>query len=168
MSPQFLLKRFYAAFATLDAHAMQNCYAPDARFNDPVFTLQGREQIGTMWLMLCETIRNRGQAVWRLEARDVEATGERGSAHWEARYRFGAAGRMVHHVVESSFTFEDGLIATQQDSFNFWRWARQALGPTGLALGWTGFLHDKVRRESTAKLVRRLQRQAASQQQPQR
>ncbi len=163
MSPQTLLKRFYAAFATLDAHAMQGCYAPDARFQDPVFTLEGREQIGTMWLMLCETIRNRGQAVWRLETRDVEASEDRGSAHWEARYRFGNAGRKVHHVVESLFTFEDGLIASQQDSFDFWRWSRQALGPTGVALGWTGFLHDKVRRESTAKLVRRLQRQAAAQ-----
>jgi ketosteroid isomerase-like protein len=163
MSPQILLKRFYAAFATLDAHAMQSCYTADARFQDPVFALQGREQIGTMWQMLCETIRQRGQAVWRLETRDVEAAADRGSAHWEARYRFGAAGRKVHHVVESHFTFEDGLIATQDDSFDFWRWSRQALGPTGVALGWTGFLHDKVRRESTAKLVRRLQRQAAAQ-----
>jgi hypothetical protein len=163
MSPPFLLKRFYAAFATLDAHAMQGCYAPDARFEDPVFTLHGREHIGTMWMMLCETIRNRGQAVFRLEARDIEANDDSGSAHWEARYRFGVAGRMVHHVVDSRFTFENGLIATHQDSFNFWRWSRQALGPTGLALGWTGFLHDKVRRESTAKLTRRLQRQAAGQ-----
>jgi hypothetical protein len=161
MSPQSLLKRFYAAFATLDAHTMQSCYAPDARFQDPVFALQGRDQIGMMWTMLCETVRNRGQAVWRLEASDIEAAADRGSAHWEARYRFGAAGRMVHNVVEARFTFEDGLIATHEDNFDFWRWSRQALGVTGVALGWTDFLHDKVRRESTAKLARRLQRQAA-------
>lgn len=161
MSPQALLKRFYAAFATLDARTMQSCYAPDARFQDPVFALQGREEIGTMWMMLCETIRNRGQAVFRLEARDIEAMEDRGSAHWEARYRFGAAGRMVHNVVEARFTFEDGLIATHEDDFDFWRWARQALGPTGLALGWSGYLHDKVKRESNAKLARRLQREGA-------
>jgi ketosteroid isomerase-like protein len=159
MSPQALLKRFYAAFATLDARTMQSCYAPDARFEDPVFTLHGQEQIGTMWQMLCETMRNRGQAVFRLEARDIEAMEDRGSAHWEVRYRFGAAGRMVHNVVEAQFTFEDGLIASHVDNFDFWRWARQALGPTGLAFGWTGYLQQKVRRESNAKLARRIQRE---------
>ncbi|MFO1218441.1 MAG: nuclear transport factor 2 family protein [Burkholderiaceae bacterium] len=161
MSPQALLKRFYAAFAILDARTMRSCYASDARFEDPVFALQGNEAIGTMWQMLCETMRNRGQAVFRLEARDIEAIEDRGSAHWEVRYRFGAAGRMVHNVVEAQFTFENGLIASHVDSFDFWRWARQALGPTGLALGWTDYLHEKVRRDSNAKLERRLQRDAA-------
>ena len=52
-----LIKRFYAAFAALDADTMQACYAPDASFEDPVFKLQGREQIGAMWRMLCEAVR---------------------------------------------------------------------------------------------------------------
>ena len=75
MSPQALLKRFYAAFATLDARTMQSCYAPHAQYEDPLFALEGSEQIGAMWQMVCQTIRNGGQAVWRLETSDVEASG---------------------------------------------------------------------------------------------
>lgn len=155
MSPQALLKRFYAAFATLDARTMQSCYAPHAQFEDPLFSLQGSEQIGAMWQMVCQTIRNGGQAVWRLETRDLEAAGgERGSAHWEARYRSGAAGRMVRNAVDAQFTFEDGLIAAHTETYDFWRWSRQALGPTGLVMGWTPLLRSQVRRQAQGKLER--------------
>jgi len=163
MSPQALLKRFYAAFATLDARAMQSCYAPDAQFEDPLFALRGAEQIGAMWQMLCQTIRNGGPAVWRLETREVEAAGgERGSAHWEARYRSGAAGRMVHNVVEAQFTFEGGLIAGHSERYDFWRWSRQALGSTGLVMGWSPMLRNQVRRQAQGKLERFLAHRAAA------
>ena len=168
MSPQALLKRFYTAFSTLDARTMQSCYAPHAQFEDPLFALQGAEQIGAMWQMVCQTIRNGGQAVWRLETHEVEAAGgERGSARWEARYRSGAAGRMVHNVVEAEFTFEDGLIATHAESYDFWRWSRQALGSTGLMMGWTPMLRNQVRRQAQGKLERFLAHRAAATAQPQ-
>jgi ketosteroid isomerase-like protein len=32
-----LIERFYAAFGRKDGDAMAACYAPDARFSDPVF-----------------------------------------------------------------------------------------------------------------------------------
>ena len=47
-----LIARFYAAFADRQGDVMAACYAPDARFSDPVFTdLIGREP-GDMWRML--------------------------------------------------------------------------------------------------------------------
>jgi len=112
--------------------------------------------------MVCQTIRNGGQAVWRLETSDVEAAdGERGSARWEARYRSGAAGRMVHNVVNARFTFESGLIATHSESYDFWRWSRQALGSTGLVMGWSPMLRNQVRRQAQGKLERFLAHRAA-------
>ena len=133
-----------------------------------MFALQGAEQIGAMWQMVCQTIRNGGQAVWRLETHEVEAAGgERGSARWEARYRSGAAGRMVHNVVEAEFTFEDGLIVTHAESYDFWRWSRQALGSTGLMMGWTPMLRNQVRRQAQGKLERFLAHRAAATAQPQ-
>ena len=46
-----LIERFYTAFQAKDAEAMARCYAPDARFSDPVFTdLQGPLP-GDMWRM---------------------------------------------------------------------------------------------------------------------
>jgi SnoaL-like protein len=133
-----LLERFYGAFARRDGAAMAACYHPQAHFRDAVFDLRG-PQVGAMWRMLCE----RG-ADLRVEFRGIEADDRRGSAHWEAWYSFSATGRKVHNVIEAQFEFQDGLILRHVDRFGFWRWSRQALGPMGLLLGWSGFLHRKV------------------------
>jgi hypothetical protein len=46
--------------------------------------------------------------------------------------------------VRARFRFKDGLIAEHDDDFSFHTWARQALGPTGLLLGWTPIVKNKV------------------------
>ena len=143
--------RLYAAFAQLDAAAMQACYAADARFDDEAFSLRGREQIGGMWRMLCEAVRAKGMAQWKLE---VSALTER-SAHWEPTYLFSATGRLVHNVIDAEFEFDAaGLITRHTDRFDFWRWARQALGTPGLLLGWSPFLRARVRAQAATNLKR--------------
>ena len=143
------VRRFYDAFAALDGAAMQACYADDATFEDEVFTLHGRRQVGGMWRMLCDATKAKGRDAWRLEA---SAITER-SAHWEAHYRFSATGRLVHNVIEAEFDFgPDGLIRRHRDRFDFYRWARQALGLPGLLLGWTPMLRNKVRATATRNL----------------
>ena len=77
-----------------------------------------------------------------------EAHDERGSAHWLADYTFASTGRKVHNDVHAEFTFRDGLIHTHHDRFSFYGWARQALGPAGLLLGWTPIIQGKVRRQA--------------------
>lgn len=52
----------------------------------------------------------------------------------------------------ATFRFADGLIAEHRDAFSFHRWARQALGPVGLLLGWTPILRAVVRRKAGARL----------------
>jgi ketosteroid isomerase-like protein len=142
-----LIQRFYAAFAAHDGEAMAACYAPSARFSDPVFPdLSGREP-GAMWRMLTSRAPD-------LEVKLVghDADGERGSGHWLADYTFSKTSRKVHNDVRSEFRFENGLIVEQHDSFSFYAWARQALGPPGLALGWTPIVRGKVQREARAGL----------------
>jgi ketosteroid isomerase-like protein len=142
-----LIERFYAAFARRDGDAMAACYTPDASFSDPVFSdLHGREP-GAMWRML--TGRAEDLEVKLLEH---EAGEERGSAHWLADYTFSATGRRVHNDVRAEFGFRDGLIAEHRDSFSFYAWSRQALGPPGVLLGWTPIIHGKVRRQARAGL----------------
>jgi ketosteroid isomerase-like protein len=148
-----LVARFYAAFAALDADRMAACYADDARFEDPVFTLAGREAIGAMWRMLCEAVRANGGGPWRLAARDIAADDRNGRAHWEAWYRFSATGRDVHNVVDARLEFRHGLIAGHRDDFPFWAWSRQALGAPGWLLGWTPMLRAKVRAQAAARLA---------------
>jgi ketosteroid isomerase-like protein len=142
-----LLNRFYTAFAKRDAETMAACYAPDARFDDEVFSLKGAE-IGQMWRMLAATARE-----FSLEFRDVSADDQSGRAHWEAHYLFSATGRKVHNIIDAEFTFRNGLIAVHRDRFDFWRWSRQALGLPGVLLGWSPMLHKKVRAQAAARLA---------------
>lgn len=134
------LQRFYTAFSQLDHATMAACYAPDATFEDEAFSLKGREQIGGMWRMLCSAAQKPAAAKhWKLEYSGIEADANGGRAHWEAHYLFSATGRTVHNIIDGTFTFTpDGLIATHRDRFNFWRWARQALGAPGLLLQKSG------------------------------
>jgi ketosteroid isomerase-like protein len=141
-----LIQRFYAAFARLDGNAMAACYAPDARFSDPVFSDLRGEEPGAMWRML--TGRARDLEVILLAH---EANGDVGRAHWVADYTF-RTGRRVHNDIRAEFRFQDGLIANHRDCFSFYGWVRQALGPAGAAFGWTPMLRAKVQREARAGL----------------
>jgi ketosteroid isomerase-like protein len=141
-----LIERFYAAFARLDGDAMAACYAPGAGFSDPVFTDLRDDEPGAMWRMLT----GRAQDL-TVELAEHEADGERGRAHWLADYTF-RTGRKVHNDVRAEFRFSDGLISEHRDSFSFYAWVRQALGPPGLVLGWTPLLRSKVQREARAGL----------------
>jgi ketosteroid isomerase-like protein len=142
-----LIERFYAAFAERDGAAMAACYAPDVTFSDPVFTDLRGEEAGAMWRMLTARAMD-----LQVELREHEADDERGSAHWVARYTFTQTGRPVVNDVRASFRFRDGLIAEHRDRFDFHRWSRQALGPSGLLLGWTPLLRAAVRRRARAGL----------------
>ena len=149
-----LIQRFYGAFARRDGDAMAGCYAPDARFSDPVFTDLRGEEPGAMWRMLTGRAED-----LEVELVEHEADDERGSARWLADYTFTSTGRKVHNDVRAELRFEDGLIAEHRDSFSFYAWARQALGPAGLVLGWTPVVQGKVRREARAGLDEFLARQ---------
>ncbi len=138
-----LITRFYTAFQALDGEAMAACYAPDATFSDPVFThLQGQD-VGDMWRMLCSSAKD-----FSLTFDSV--TDE--SAHWVARYSFSATGRDVVNDIHAHFVISDGLIEGHQDTFSLWKWSRQALGPAGLALGWSPFMAAKIRAQALAGL----------------
>ena len=146
------LQRFYTAFSQLDHATMAACYAPDATFEDAAFSLKGREQIGGMWRMLCSAAQKPAATKhWKLEYSGIEADANGGRAHWEAHYLFSATGRTVHNIIDGTFT-PDGLIATHRDRFNFWHWSRQALGLTGVLLGWSPSLKRKVRSTAAGNL----------------
>jgi ketosteroid isomerase-like protein len=148
-----VVEALYRALSRRDGAAMAACYAPDATFSDPVFPDLHGEEVGAMWRMLCERA-----ADIRVAASDIRADGVTGTAHVEAWYPFSATGRKVHNVIEASFRFSGGTIAAQRDSFDFWRWSRQALGPRGLLLGWTPLLRNAVRRQARRSLERAMGR----------
>jgi ketosteroid isomerase-like protein len=142
------IERLYAAMDRHDGEAMAACYAPGATFTDPVFVGLSDGEPQDMWRMLV------GRAAdMTVDLEEHSADEGRGTAHWVARYTFGQTGRPVVNDVRSSFRFDDsGLIVDQRDEFDFWRWARQALGPAGLLAGWTPVLKHSVRDRAKARL----------------
>lgn len=143
-----LLRSFYTSFGNRDASGMAACYHPAVKFSDEVFVdLEGARAAG-MWRMLCE----RGKDL-KIEFRDIEADDSTGRAHWEAWYNFSSTGRPVHNRIDARFEFKDGKIFRHRDSFDFWAWARQALGPIGVLLGWSRLLRNRVRSQAARNLT---------------
>jgi len=138
-----LITRFYEAFQRLDAEAMVACYSDDIVFSDPAFgTLRGKDA-GDMWRMLSTRAKD-----FSLTFDSVRTDERNGSAHWVATYLFSQTGRTVVNDIQARFVFRDGKICEHHDSFDLWRWSRQALGATGLLLGWTPMVQGKVRQQA--------------------
>lgn len=149
-----LITDFYTAFQRRDGAAMAACYAPDARFSDPVFPdLQG-PQVGAMWRMLTQQGKD-----LELSFSEVQADDAGGTAHWEADYTFSRTGRKVHNVIDARFTFRDGLISSHEDRFDLYAWTRMALGPVGLLMGWTPMVQGKLRGEAAKGLARFMEKE---------
>lgn len=149
MNGEALVARFYTAFQAKDVEGMVACYTPDVRFSDPVFPDLVGDRARGMWRMLVA----RGKDL-RLEFRDVRADDRAGTAHWEAWYTFSATGRQVHNVIDASFTFRDGLIATHTDRFDLYRWTRHALGAKGALFGWSPIVQGAIRRQADRSLTK--------------
>lgn len=152
------LERFFTALANRDAQGMAACYAYGARFEDPVFELQGHREIMGRWSLLFDHPAPAAD-VWTLSFHSLHTLHNRGNARWEPTFVHLPTGRVVHNIVYSQFNFDDdGLITLQRDNFDFWRWARQAYGFLGLMMGWTPLLWDQARTQAHISLQDRLAR----------
>jgi len=124
-----VIRELYEALDRHDGETMARQYAPDGRFRDPAFGELTGEEAGDMWRMLTGRAKD-----LKVELAEHSADGDAGTAHWIATYTF-STGRPVVNDIHARFRFREGRIVDHEDSFSFWRWARQALGPAGLVLG---------------------------------
>ena len=134
-----LIRHFYTSFQNKEVKAMQDCYADSASFSDPVFTNLNAKQVRSMWAMLIKSGKD-----MQIEFKNISGNDTGGSAEWDAYYTFSATGNKVVNRVKASFIIENGKITKHIDNFDFHTWAKQALGFTGLVLGWTTFLRNKI------------------------
>ncbi|MBH9345953.1 nuclear transport factor 2 family protein [Pseudomonas aeruginosa] len=138
-----LIERFYQAFQRLDGEAMAACYAPQATFHAPARGARRGREAGARGRRRARRARD-----FRLAPAAGRADGNEGRAQWVAHYLFTQTGRRVENRIEARFRFADGLIVEHRDHFDLWRWSRQALGLTGLLLGWTPPLQRAIRQQA--------------------
>lgn len=144
MDSASLITEFYTAFAAHDYKRMAACYHDEIEFSDPAFGVLKGDQVKAMWKMLIERSEGKLKVVFS----DVTDN----TAHWEANYVFSKTGRNVHNKIDARFEFKDEKIYRHHDDFNLWEWSRQALGTTGLMLGFTSFFRKKLQAQ-TRKLL---------------
>ena len=151
MSNAQLISTFYSCFQKKDYQGMQECYADSAVFNDEAFKNLNGQEVKAMWEMLCKT----GKEL-KLTLGNINETPTGGSAEWTASYLFSKTGKTVVNNVHADFIIENGKIVRHTDTFDFYVWAKQAFGLSGLILGWTPYFHNKVQgaaRESLKKFM---------------
>jgi ketosteroid isomerase-like protein len=152
------IAEFYAAFHNLDANTMVALYHDNILFEDPAFgTLKG-SAAKDMWRMLCASQKGKD---FKVALTHTEFFGSHGTATWEAHYIFSRTGRKVHNIVHAQFLFKEGKIIKHIDSFDLYRWARQAMGLKGLLLGWTPYFAKKMR-AGTRSLLSQYQKKHSS------
>jgi hypothetical protein len=122
-------------------------YAEQATFSDPVFPLLNAKGVRTMWTMLLSRADDLA-----IEVRILEDTPTRARVDWVAHYTFGATGRRVVNRIHTEMAIANGRIVRQVDTFSLWRWSSQALGLTGLLLGWTPMIRRRIRAQAARSL----------------
>jgi hypothetical protein len=136
-----LIDTFYSAFQKKDSETMMGCYLSEATFNDEVFKNLNGNQAGKMWEMLLKNGKDM-KMVYEITDDNVAFP----KAKWTATYTFSKTGRKVVNVIYADFVIKEGKILTHTDTFDFHRWAKQAFGPMGVLLGWTGFFKTKIQK----------------------
>ena len=144
-----LVQTFYDAFARLDHATMNDCYSSDPVFNDPVFGLLQGDEVKAMWEMLCKSAKD-----LNLQAGSIVVDGEYVTCNWTARYTFSKTGRKVVNEVKAYIRLQNGKITEHSDDFNLYKWSRQAFGHSGILLGWSGYMKNKIHSQARDKLAK--------------
>ena len=87
------------------------------------------------------------------EVSNIVGTATGGSAHWECKYQSPVnPSRMVHNKVDANFTIANGKITKHVDTFDWWSWAKQAMGCIGFLCGCCSCFHNIAKKKANSKL----------------
>lgn len=155
MENEQIIQTFYDSFARHNADEMIVCYHDEIEFSDPAFGLLKGVEAKNMWKMLIE----RAKGNLKIEFSNIIANEKKGSADWTADYLFSKTDRNVHNEVHAEFEFKDGKIFRHTDTFDIWKWSKQALGIPGVLLGWSSFMQNRIRKNARNSLIEYSQKQ---------
>jgi ketosteroid isomerase-like protein len=157
-SNEDIINRFYSAFQKLDDKTMNDCYAEDIVFSDPVFLVLKGDEVRAMWEMLCKNATDFSLTYSNIQMLDEEYA----TCNWVATYTFSKTGKKVVSRIKAYMKFYEGKIVEHSDAFRLSTWIGQALGWKGVLFGWTGFMKRAVQRNARKNLVKFMERKAAS------
>lgn len=155
MSKIDLLNQFYSSFSKADAEGMNSCYHENIIFKDPAFGELHGEKAKAMWRMLLSRNSN-----IQINYEILEVAANSACVEWQANYEYGPKKRKVNNNVLGYFKFEDGKIIKHRDRFSLWKWSQQALGFIGYALGWTGYMKNKIQKKTNKLLTEFMNKRA--------
>lgn len=133
---------------------MNDCYAEDIVFSDPVFMVLHGDEVRAMWEMLCTNAKDFSLTFSGIELLDEEYA----TCKWVATYTFSKTGRKVVNKIKAYMKFKDGKIIEHSDAFRLSTWIGQALGWKGVLFGWTGFMKRAVQKNARRNLMNFMQR----------
>ena len=141
-----LIENFTRPSLAATMPACSRCYDPAVDFADPVFTVQANVHTPCGTCSSAEARPSRSPSTRFKPTTQVEArTGKRSII-------FRRPKRPVLNIIDAEFKFRNGKIYWHRDHFDFWKWSRQALGTSGMLLGWSPILHNRVRKTASANL----------------
>jgi hypothetical protein len=124
-SPADVANKFYTAFQSQDLQAMQQLYAPQATFHDPIYDLSGRDAVAGMW----KGVLGAGKDV-KLNYQVLSSNDSSVQVKWTADYKLG--GRPIHNESVTTMQVKNGQIVSQSDDWSWSKWAKQAFPLGGL------------------------------------
>ena len=145
MQNQELITKFYTAFLNGDATKMLECYHNEVVFEDPAFGQLKGDRAKAMWKMLLSKREEINLSISFQVLNNHEAL-------WTARYNYGPNKRSVTNNIRANFAFQDGKIIQHTDQFSLWKWSQQALGASGLVIGWSTFMRNKIQKTTNTLL----------------
>ncbi len=129
-----IVNRFYSAFQKLDYQTMNECYADDIVFSDPVFMLLRGDEARAMWKMLCTNAKDFSLTFSNIQLLDEEYA----TCNWVATYTFSKTGRKVVNRIKAFMRLSDGKIIEHSDAFRLSTWISQHLAGRVCCLGGRG------------------------------
>lgn len=150
-----LIENFYTSFSNGDANGMTACYDENVIFQDPAFGKLENGKPAQMWKMLMSRKKESTTVVFS----NIEANETTGKANWTATYEYGDKNRKVVNNVTANFKFKDGKIIEHIDTFDLWKWTKQALGLSGTLLGWSSFMKNKIQKTTNQQLTEFISKQ---------
>ncbi|KAH8923203.1 hypothetical protein BT69DRAFT_1262631 [Atractiella rhizophila] len=147
---QKTIEKYQSSHASLDWEGMSSCLSPTYTFSDPAFPDLDERMSKGMWCMFLE---NRETNKMVVKCGPATKTGEN---TWEYDYSvdYVLNSRPILNHMHATLTLSPStnLITKQVDHFDFYAWARQALGVSGYLLGWTEMVKGQVRTRAKGRL----------------